>query len=169
MIINCPYCKGFGYTSEHDPSDPHEDGCSGGCPIQVQCEKCEATGKLNIKIDNNMEVTGKIKKIDETKTYGSSGFRKREMAITVPGDYPQHLLIEFVQDKCDLLDSYKVGQDVKIAINLNGRIWVNPEGVDVYFNSIQGWRIEKADGVSENPTTQSTEPTTNVIDDDLPF
>ena len=29
-----------------------------------------------------MEVTGKIKKIEETKTYGSNGFRKREMVLT---------------------------------------------------------------------------------------
>ncbi len=89
-----------------------------------------------------MEVTGKIKKIDETKTFGASGFRKRELVITTDEQYPQMLLIEFVQDKCDLLDSYQVGQDVKISINLRGREWINPQGEAVYFNSIQGWRIE---------------------------
>ena len=29
-----------------------------------------------------MEISGRIKKIDETKTYGASGFRKREMVVT---------------------------------------------------------------------------------------
>src|SRR5690606_40493945 len=52
------------------------------------------------------------------------------------------ILVEFVQDKCDLLDNFGVGQPVKISINLRGREWVNPQGETKYFNSIQGWRIE---------------------------
>ena len=75
-----------------------------------------------------MELTGKIKKIDETKTFGASGFRKRELVLTTTEQYPQMLLVEFVQDKCDLLNNFKVDQDVKIAINLRGREWINPQG-----------------------------------------
>ncbi len=124
-----------------------------------------------------MEVTGKIKKIDETKTFGASGFRKREMVVTTNEQYPQMLMIEFVQDKCDLLNSYQVGQDVKVSINLRGREWINPEGVAVYFNSIQGWRIEvaQAEGGSEIPPIapiDNFEKTSDVSDsepDDLPF
>lgn len=124
-----------------------------------------------------MEVTGKIKKIDETKTFGTSGFRKREMVVTTNEQYPQMLMIEFVQDKCDLLNSYAVGQDVKVSINLRGREWVNPQGEAVYFNSIQGWRIEgaAAEGAGAAPVAppvDSFEKTTDVSDsepDDLPF
>ena len=43
------------------------------------------------------------------------------------------IMIEFVQDKCDLLNSYAVGQDVKVSINLRGREWINPEGVAKYL------------------------------------
>ncbi|AOW21579.1 DUF3127 domain-containing protein [Urechidicola croceus] len=89
-----------------------------------------------------MEISGKIKLIGETQTFGASGFRKRELVVTTSEQYPQMLMIEFVQDKCDILNSYKVGQDVKVSINLRGREWINPEGVAKYFNSIQGWRIE---------------------------
>ena len=64
-----------------------------------------------------MEVTGKIKKIDETKTFGNNGFRKREVVITTDEQYPQMLMIEFVQDKCDLLNSFNVGEEIKISIN----------------------------------------------------
>ena len=56
-----------------------------------------------------MEVTGKIKWIDETKTYGNNGFRKREVVITTEEQYPQQILIEFIQDKCELLNNYQVG------------------------------------------------------------
>ena len=83
-----------------------------------------------------MEVQGRIKMIDETKTYGNNGFRKREVVVTTEEQYPQHILVEFVQDKCNLLDNYSVGQMVKISINLRGREWVNPQGETKYFNSI---------------------------------
>ncbi len=123
-----------------------------------------------------MEVTGAIKKIDETKTYGANGFRKREVVITTNEQYPQTLLIEFIQDKCDLLNSYQVGQDVKISINLRGREWINPEGKTLYFNSIQGWRIETLQPVANEmppqPPLEQFEPMDDVNTDepdDLPF
>ena len=90
-----------------------------------------------------MDISGKIKLINETKEYGSNGFRKREVVVTTEEQYPQDLLIEFIQDKCDIIDSYKVGQSVKVDINLRGREWESPQGEIKYFNSIQGWRIEK--------------------------
>jgi len=52
-----------------------------------------------------MEIAGKIKWIDETKTYGTNGFRKREVVVTTEEQYPQHILVEFIQDKCDLLNA----------------------------------------------------------------
>lgn len=123
-----------------------------------------------------MEVIGKIKKVDETKTFGASGFRKREMVVTTNEQYPQMLMIEFVQDKCDLLNSYQVGQDVKVSINLRGREWINPQGEAVYFNSIQGWRIEAAPSeggaAPVAPPVDTFEKTADVSDsepDDLPF
>jgi hypothetical protein len=123
-----------------------------------------------------MEITGKIKKIDEPKTFGASGFRKREMVITTNDQYPQMLMVEFVQDKCDLLNNYQVDQDVKISINLRGREWINPQGEAVYFNSIQGWRIEAAqeDAIGTPPMAAPAkfEKTSDIDDsepDDLPF
>ena len=88
-----------------------------------------------------MEVQGTIKVIGETQTFGAKGFRKRELVITTDEQYPQSILVEFVQDKCDLLDKFEVGKNVKIGINLRGREWTNPQGETKYFNSIQGWNI----------------------------
>jgi len=121
-----------------------------------------------------MEVIGKIKLINETQTFGNNGFRKREMVVTTDEQYPQMILIEFIQDKCDLLNNFNVGDDVKVSINLRGREWINPEGVAKYFNSIQGWRIEKlnqaapesvppAENLAPAPDLNTEEP------DDLPF
>jgi len=125
-----------------------------------------------------MEIQGKIKMIDETKTFGSNGFRKREVVVTTEEQYPQHILVEFVQDKCDLLNTYTVGQDVKISINLRGREWTNPQGEVKYFNAIQGWRIENLQAAEGNadippvPPMDAFEPADNINDedhDDLPF
>ncbi len=124
-----------------------------------------------------MEITGKIKKIDETKTFGASGFRKREMVLTTNEQYPQMLLVEFVQDKCDLLNNFEIDQDVKISINLRGREWINPQDEAVYFNSIQGWRIEilQVDPPAEIPPIPPVDNLETISDtddsepDDLPF
>ena len=124
-----------------------------------------------------MEVQGKIKLIGETQSIGSNGFRKRELVVTTDEQYPQMIMIEFVQDKCDLLNSYSVGQDVKVSINLRGREWINPQGEAKYFNAIQGWRIEnlqQATPANAAPVApaQAFEPATDLTADepnDLPF
>lgn len=125
-----------------------------------------------------MEVQGKIKMIGETQTFGNNGFRKREVVVTTEEQYPQHIMVEFVQDKTDLLNNYNVGQNVKISINLRGREWVNPQGETKYFNSIQGWRIESVEQTNQTPDMPPVPPaeafeSANDLNeedhDDLPF
>lgn len=124
-----------------------------------------------------MEVQGKIKMIGETQTFGGNGFRKREVVLTTEEQYPQHIMVEFVQDKSDLLNNYQVGQNVKVSINLRGREWVNPQGETKYFNSIQGWRIEgvqdaASGGMPPVAPAQAFQPADNLNEDDhddLPF
>ena len=67
-----------------------------------------------------MEVTGKIKVINPEQQVSAS-FRKRELVVATEEQYPQFISINFVQDKCDLLNSYNVGEAVKVSINLRGR------------------------------------------------
>jgi hypothetical protein len=121
-----------------------------------------------------MEVQGKIKMISETQTIGDKGFKKRELVVTTDEQYPQHILIEFVQEKCEILNAYKVGQAVKVGINLRGREWVNPQGESKYFNQIQGWKINKAEASTNAPDLlEAPFPTTNDVkndnENDLPF
>jgi len=123
-----------------------------------------------------MNISGKIKFIGETKEYGSNGFRKREIVITTQEQYPQNILIEFVQDRTSLLDSFQADDFVKIDINLRGREWTNQQGELKYFNSIQGWRIEKVvDEFEAQLPPLPTKEDLNIPDsstnepDDLPF
>ncbi|TCK65110.1 uncharacterized protein DUF3127 [Winogradskyella wandonensis] len=125
-----------------------------------------------------MEVQGRIKLIGETETVGSNGFRKRDVVVTTEEQYPQHISIQFVQDKTDLLNNYQVGQQVKVNINLRGREWTSPQGEVKYFNTIQGWRIEAlqpeamSGDVPPVPPAAAFEPATDIDTedhDDLPF
>jgi len=122
-----------------------------------------------------MELLGKIKLIGDTKTYGDNGFRKRELVLTTEEQYPQHILIEFIQNNCELLDNYSIGQTVRIGINIRGREWGSPDQGIKYFNSIQGWRIESLDdqvmdsAAEDLPIDSANYPKDDLTEDDLPF
>jgi len=123
-----------------------------------------------------MELLGKIKLIGDIKTYGDNGFRKRELVITTEEQYPQHILIEFIQNNCELLDNFNLGQTVRIGINIRGREWESPDQGIKYFNSIQGWRIESLDdqvmdSAPEDLPIENDNPPKDddLTEDDLPF
>ncbi|MGL2987412.1 DUF3127 domain-containing protein [Flavobacterium sp. RSSA_27] len=126
-----------------------------------------------------MEVLGRVKVINPVQQVSAS-FKKREVVVTTDEQYPQHILIEFQQDKTDLLNNYAVGEPVKVSINLRGREWVSPQGEVKHFNTIVGWRIEKQAPVAAAapvqappvPAVETFAPATNFNEeeaDDLPF
>jgi hypothetical protein len=86
-----------------------------------------------------MEVSGRIKVVNPEQQVSAS-FKKRELVVTTEEQYPQHIMIEFTQDKCDLLNNYGVGEPVSIN---RGRELQVRKGKQKYFH-IQGWRIESS-------------------------
>ena len=125
-----------------------------------------------------MEVSGKVKVVQEVVEKGT--FKSRNIVVTSDEQYPQDISVQFVQDKCDLLNNIEVGSNVTIGINLRGREWTNPQGETVYFNTIQGWRIAKVQAETAAPTPQAPPmpvaaafpPATSLNEDepdDLPF
>lgn len=121
-----------------------------------------------------MEINGIIKKIGDVQEITAT-FRKRELVVTTEEQYPQHILIEFIQDRTNLLDTFNVGDKVSVGINLKGREWTSPQGETKYFNTIQGWRLEKAGSAQAAPaeaaaaTMPDMPPMPEADDDDLPF
>lgn len=119
-----------------------------------------------------MELIGTIKQIGQTTEYGSNGFRKRELVLTTEKkindkNYQEHILIEFIQDNCNKLDSFEIKDNVKISINIKGREWTNEDGKTKFFNSIQGWRIEENKEVTA--TDQNPDRVVDKVAEDLPF
>jgi hypothetical protein len=128
-----------------------------------------------------MEVIGTLKvKFDTQKV--SDRFQKREFVLTTEANtpYPQHVSFQVTQDKCNMLDQFREGEEIKIQFNLRGREWNGPQGVK-YFNTLEAWRIEKMQGGSQpQPSSQQSSSssgsasapvfTGNTDDnDDLPF
>lgn len=90
-----------------------------------------------------MEVTGVIKEIRKTESVGNNGFQKRDLILVTEEQYPQSLSIQFVQDKCQLLDHFAEGEKVIVGFNLRGKEYTDKNGETKYFNTIQGWRIAR--------------------------
>lgn len=126
-----------------------------------------------------MEILGKIEKIGGIQEISAS-FKKRDLVIRTEEQYPQPILIEFTQDRTDLLNNVNVGDRVGVSINIRGREWTSPKGEVKYFVSLHGWRIqasqnENAPGAGQEPPvfdapTPSAETfNAETPDDDLPF
>lgn len=130
------------------------------------------------------KLTGTIKVIQETQRI-SDKFQKREFVVTdTTSMYPQDILFQATQDKCNLLDQFQANDNVEVSFNLRGREWTSPQGEVKYFNTIEAWRIEKQ-GQSQpmgmpasgpSAMNMGTEPLPGVgaaaaaeDDDDLPF
>ena len=115
-----------------------------------------------------MNIKGTIKLINETQTF-DSGFTKREFVVTTKEQYPQDISIEVVKDKTTLLDSFKVGDAVDVAINIRGN-----EYNGRYYVNIQGWKIDKLGETFEGVTTPAMQEAMDKLEnvaeaDDLPF
>jgi hypothetical protein len=117
-----------------------------------------------------MELEGTIfKKFDTQKVKDS--FQKREFVMEVSdGAYPQRIKMELTQDKCQLLDSYKEGDKIKVSFNIRGSEWQGK-----YFVNLQAWRIDGANNggsTNNNGGGGYTPPpieTNDGSDDGLPF
>ena len=70
------------------------------------------------------KVEGKVHVIEETKTYGQKGFRKRLVVLEQDtGRFTNYLPMEFIQDACDDADQLTIGVEVEISFRLSGRKW----------------------------------------------
>ena len=132
------------------------------------------------------EITGKLYEIfDEQQV--SATFRKREFVLEIQdGNYPQYPKFQLTQDKCNLLDNFQTGQEVKVSFNLSGRGY-NKNGVTTYFTNLSAWRLEPASGAaaaapaqqnrnqapaySQAPAAAPAAPVSSGLegDDELPF
>lgn len=126
-----------------------------------------------------MNVQGKLHVKQETKQV-SDRFRKREFVIEYADNpmYPQFVQFQLVQDKCELIETYNVGDMISVEFDLRGREWTSPQGEVRYFNSLDAWRIAPVQTAQATPAAAAAPPpavpdaldvTQMEDEDDLPF
>ena len=115
-----------------------------------------------------MEITGTLKVKGTTKQV-SDKFSKRDLVITVDdGKYPQHVSMELSQERTELLNTFNVGDTVKVQFNIRGREWTSPQGETKYFNTLDVWSCKLVSGTA-NPVNDAPAKQANISSDDLPF
>jgi hypothetical protein len=85
------------------------------------------------------KVSGKVHFIDETKTFGQNGFRKRTVVLEQDsGRFTNYIPVEFIQESCDSVDALKIGDEAEITFELTGRKWQKDAASEVkYFLNAQ--------------------------------
>ena len=121
-------------------------------------------------------VRGKVHVIDETKTYGQKGFRKRLVVLEQDkGRFTNYIPVEFTNDACDSADEMSLGDEVEITYRLNGRKWQKDSGSEVkFFVNLEAldFSIEGKASSSEKKSEASIEDANAELtysEDDIPF
>ena len=120
-----------------------------------------------------LESTGKIHAIFDTEQK-TERFRMREFVVEHADNpsYPQYVKFQLSGNRCENIDGFEVGDEVRIEFSLRGREWTSPQGDVRYFNSLDVWQVDRvgagaqaADGFSAAPPDDIPPPS----DDDMRF
>ena len=119
----------------------------------------------------NFEIDGRLAEKFETQIV-SDRFQKREFVLEIKStgatgyEFVDFIKFQTTQDKCALLDQFKVDDTIKVSFNLRGRKW-EKDGQVSYFTNLEAWRIENFSKESAEPAND-----TSIPDDessDVPF
>jgi len=116
------------------------------------------------------ETSGKLHAVAETKQV-TERFRKREFVVELADNprFPQFVQFELTGERCEHLDGFEVGEQVRVEFSLRGREWKSPKGEIRYFNSPDAWTVERAkDAPGRSRDFPDDEPPPP-SDDDVPF
>lgn len=133
-------------------------------------------------MSKSYEAQGVIHSIGATTEYGQNGFTKREFVIQLSGEgenssYPNYIALELIKDKCSMMDSYKIGDEILVNFNLSGRLWASAGKPERCFTSLQAWRIEAVGAQMDSAPSQEADPfaqqpqsnVSGTYSDDIPF
>jgi hypothetical protein len=113
------------------------------------------------------EISGKIHVINEAQQI-TERFRKREFVLELAENprYPQYVQFQLTGDRCENLDGFSVGDEVRLEFSLRGREWKSPKGEMKYFNSRDVWEINRSGPGGDEPPLPDGPPPG--MDDELP-
>tara|TARA_Y100001938_G_C8074592_1_gene425205 strand:+ start:659 stop:967 length:309 start_codon:yes stop_codon:yes gene_type:complete len=89
-----------------------------------------------------MEIKGIIQSIGDVVNFKDS-FNKQSIIVKTNEEYSQIFEVQFIKEKISYLDDVKVGDNITVNVNVNGREWENPDtGIMKYFVSLNAWKLE---------------------------
>ena len=120
-------------------------------------------------------VKGTIHLIEETKTYGQKGFRKRLVVLeqVKGGGFTNYVPVEFLKDACDSVDDLHLGDEIEVSYRLSGRRWQRDESSEPkYFLSAEAMSFRVLNGggsAQSNAGPDIDSALAEAADDDVPF
>ncbi|MCR9115907.1 MAG: DUF3127 domain-containing protein [bacterium] len=126
---------------------------------------------------SDAKVRGIVHFIDETKTYGQQGFRKRLVVLEQESDrFTNYVPVDFTRDDCDSVDDLSVGDEVEISYRLSGRKWQKDASSEVkYFLNAEATSFNKIKGAdASDKAASATDPNDELAEaafdeNDIPF
>jgi hypothetical protein len=106
----------------------------------------------------SLEVTGKLLvKYDAQQV--NDRFKKREFVLELAEEingnvYTNYAKMQLVQQKCDILDRFNEGDNVKVSFNIKGNRW-EKDGKVNFITNLDAWRIETAAAGSTTGAAQA--------------
>ena len=124
---------------------------------------------------SDASVKGTIHLIEETKTFGQKGFRKRLVVLeqNKGSGFTNYIPVEFLKDACDSVDDLHLGDEIEVSYRLSGRKWQRDESSDPkYFLSAEAMSFKVITGNSSDSSGAAPDidnALAEAADDDVPF
>jgi len=122
------------------------------------------------------KVQGQVHVIEESKTFGQKGFRKRLVVLEQDkGRFTNYVPIDFTHEGCDAADELSVGDEIEVPIRLSGRKWQRDANSEVkFFLSAEATEfkiLRKAGGAGDSPPPRPKSQASAPVEDygDAPF
>lgn len=126
---------------------------------------------------SDSKVKGIVHLVEETKTFGQKGFRKRLVVLEQDnGRFQNFIPVEFIQDACDQVDGINVGDEIEVSYRLGGRKWQRDPSSEVkFFLSCEATSFNVLSGNAAAADVAAGDPNDDLNqaafedDDDVPF
>ena len=111
------------------------------------------------------KTTGRIIEIGE-REQKTEKFTMRIFVIETSDQYPQPIKFQLVNDRCDIADKLKIGEDVTVHFDIRGNQYQ-----DKVFNNLNAWKIDPLheQDVELTPIGQEIPMPDESDEDGLPF
>jgi single-strand DNA-binding protein len=104
---------------------------------------------------SEFKLSGRIYKIGEVQKVTDS-FSVQKFRIETDDQYPQKIEFQAVNDRCVILEPYKIGDLITVHFDVRGRDWSKGDREGNATN-LNAWKIERVGDQSVAPTAMTAQ------------